>query len=113
MKLDELQQVLANNLSRLMEERHLSSGLAVESVTGVSRAQVNNIKACRHSATIETLSKLSEGFGVLPWALLHPAAELLDDPRLAALIDAFERTPESGRDVILQVAEAQARYSVP
>lgn len=103
--------ILAANLKALMEANKLTSGYDVERRTGVSKAAVNNILAGRHAATIETVAKLAQGFRVPAWSLLYPGGlALAEIPGMALLMESYSDSDTEGRQVILRVAESQAKF---
>ena len=114
MKTEDIIQILSDNLKALKEEQNLKSGLDVEKQTGISKAQVNNLIAKKHAATIATLVEFSNGFDVPPWALIHENGPVLyRHPGLLQLIDYFSNTTSGGQKLILGVAESQPHQKRP
>lgn len=112
MRTKDLVKLFAKNIEQMIEAHDLKSNREVQDRTSVSKGQVYNVRKEYNAATLRSVARFSEGFGVPPWSLLHPnGLDIYKDPRLATLIDAYSKASEDAKGVILSVAETQSRYS--
>lgn len=69
--------------------------------SGVSTAQISDILACKRGCTIDKLAEIAAAFRLPAWSLLI-------DQEAADLIRSYFRSTQRGREVIQDVASAQA-----
>lgn len=68
----DVKQILANNLTLLLEQKNLSArGFGVRLKT-VSSRTVSHIMTGASAAKIDTIEEIAKELGVEPWELLHP-----------------------------------------
>lgn len=102
---------VAANVRYLMGESGLNTQVKLSTAAGVSQAYLSTLLKGQQSPTTLVLDKLADALGVDPWQLLLPEALIkkgirADVTRL--MIYAADSGPD-GIDVILRVAEAQAK----
>lgn len=66
-------QILAENINRLMQSTlALNSNTKLVKRSGIGLGTMSRVRNAEAAATIDTLDRLAECFGVQPWQLLEP-----------------------------------------
>jgi len=85
--------VLAANLNRLMAKNYaLDSNTKMVKRSKLGMGTIGRVRNAEVDATIDTLDKLAECFGVQPWQLLAPA-EVTQPPQAELPLIAFQAPP--------------------
>lgn len=75
-KTKNIERVLADNITSLMEETSLSTAKKVSLKSGVGSGTVDRVKKAEVSTTIDTVAALADAFGTTPAKLLTPRNEI-------------------------------------
>ena len=109
----ETRQLVAANVKRLRQARHLTQTQLGER-SGVGQTTVSSVEQPGgKSPTLETLAALAKALDVPEWTLLVDGAAL-DATQLKAmdaLVHSYAALPASGKTQVLRVAEAEERYA--
>lgn len=108
-------QVIAKNIKLLMAAHDLSQA-ALGRKAGVAQTLLSGLLSREDgikNPQSSTIDKIAAAFGIEPWKLLLPEADLavLQNVDLEALVANFLDCPPEGRASILRTAEAELRYS--
>ena len=108
-------EAFADNIRRLMARDGISqnelgklAGIAQTNISGLVKKSLKP-----KNPKFETLAKLAAHFKVEPWLLLVPEIplELLSDHSLSRVLASYTVVSDKGRQMILHVAEQEARYT--
>lgn len=102
-------EILAANLTRLMEIHGLKTQNDVARFARVSQTMVGNILRMQQGPTVDFMQELANGFKIPLWVLLGPAEFLDSGERLETLVSAFVRSSQEGQKTILRVADVEAQ----
>lgn len=109
-------QTIARNIRLLMNEHGMSQA-ALGRKAGVAQTLLSALLSREDGIGIKnpqssTVDKIADAFGVQPWKLLVPGADLsfLQDGSVETLIDHFTSCGAEGRRSILRTAENEVRY---
>jgi transcriptional regulator with XRE-family HTH domain len=109
----ETRQLVAANVKRLRQARHLTQTQLGER-SGVGQTTVSSVEQPGgKSPTLETLAALARALDVPEWTLLVDGAAL-DATQLKAmdaLVHSYAALPAAGKTQVLRVAEAEERYA--
>lgn len=98
--------ILARNLNRLMDATYsLNSNTRLAKRSGLGLGTMGRVRNAQVDATIDTLDKLAECFGLESWELLAPQ-ELVQSPAAQPLIE-FQPAPPAASAVIQPSATAK------
>jgi transcriptional regulator with XRE-family HTH domain len=108
--------IIAENVRRLMEYRHLNQ-TALAKKTGISQRTISNVLSPGSvgSITMDTVEKISAYFGVEPYHMLIPSLptdELLSD-NIEQIISCYALLDSSGRGNVKRITLNEARYLPP
>lgn len=103
--------LLASNLRMLMKKNKLSRS-ALAKRCGVSPRHLAYILASEKSATIDVLERIARVFGLECWQLI--SRDLTDsqsvNSQVSKVIHEYVQATEDGRELILKIAEREAKY---
>jgi transcriptional regulator with XRE-family HTH domain len=98
-------QVFIDNLKRLLQDRGWSV-LELDRRSGVSRTQIKMVLDGERQLTILRASWIARAFGLTLRQMLDDGIEPMDSAREKALLNSFRKAPDSGKNVIEQVADS-------
>lgn len=103
---------LAENLAFLLKEREWSYRVLADKA-GLSHKTVGNIKNKTNAASIETVQKVAEQFGLEGWHLIMPTliSDITNSTSIRKLYESYTKASEDGRRHIERIAEREADYS--
>lgn len=105
---------LARVVSRIMEEKHLSSSdVEFQSRGRITKTTVNRIKAGAVNPSLETLLALCDGLRVAPEVIWAAALgkDLASASEKERVLFLFEALPPAWRDLALRMLEAMWEWS--
>lgn len=108
-------QIVAANVRQLMDHHGLSQA-ELGRRAGVAQTLLSGLlsrDAAAKNPTCATIDKLATYFKLAPWQLLVPgmSLDLLQNDELSSVLESYAKAPVLGRQTILRVAEAEARYA--
>lgn len=108
---------LAENVRQLMAHEGLTQ-LTLAKKSGVGQATLSGLLsddpgAPKRNPRADTIDKLADYFGIPAWALCIPEVplDLLLGGEAQSVLTNLVAAPRQGRDTILRIAEAEARYA--
>lgn len=81
--------------------------------SGVSQKSISNILLGEQNPTIETAEKIAKAFGLQGWHMIMPnlPSDLISSTELEQLLANFIEASESGREMLIKVAQREAQYN--
>lgn len=112
-KRPDTRETLAENLAFLLEERDWSYRDLADKA-GLAHKTVGNIINKVSAASIETVQKIAEQFGLEGWHLIMPTliSDLTSSTSIRKLYTSYSKANEAGRRHIERIAEREAEYSI-
>jgi DNA-binding Xre family transcriptional regulator len=104
-----LGEIIADNVQRLMDARGWSESMLAQE-TSLAKKTVNNLINVRHDIKISTIEAVARALKIQPWELLMRGAPITDRDALGNLVDRYSKSSAEGREMILKIAEREARY---
>ncbi len=105
-------EVFRENLRNLINEKGWSNR-GLERKSGVSDRMIGKVLNGESKPSVEIAEKLAKPFGLTGWQMLLPT--LVNDPasnaKLSQLVDSYTKANKEGKDLILTLADNQAKYS--
>ncbi|WP_027159139.1 helix-turn-helix domain-containing protein [Methylobacter luteus] len=107
-------EIIAANLSLLMQHHGNIRQAALAQNTGISQRTISNV--LRHdntdNITTKTIKALAEYFGIAPYHLMIPNLTIdeLTSKQIEQIISAYLKASPEGRENIKRIAEIEARY---
>lgn len=111
----EAERWIAGNLRALMEHHgengKRQSERVLEKLSGVSQKTINNVLHARGVMKISTVDRLARAYGLRAWQLmLTPPRDLKQLGEIGALVEHFIAASDEGQNIILGIAEREAKH---